>query len=73
MDFDPLIAAPWCPKNSIPLLPSDLHQSWQHLADHALPAIHPDPEIPHPEVRLYDQFMKFILHRAAGQRKVADA
>jgi hypothetical protein len=73
MDFDPLIAAQWCQAHNISLLSPDQHRSLQNFADITLRAIHNDPDLPSPEVRLYSHSIKFILRTAARQEKCSRA
>jgi uncharacterized protein (DUF2267 family) len=68
MELDPHIAAHWFQQHNIPPLPPDLHKSLQEFADRVLQAIHADPDVPPPEVRVYYQSMKFILLTAMSQQ-----
>ena len=68
MELDPRLAAHWLEQHSVPPLPVDLHNSLQAFADVVLQAIHADPDVPPPEVRVYYQSMKFILLTAMSQQ-----
>jgi hypothetical protein len=49
-------------------LSADLHNSLQAVADRVLQAIHADPDVPPPEVRVYYQSLKFLLLTAMSQQ-----